>query len=70
MVYGDAGRQAIEKRAEIADKRITFPDAMRRGTRRTLPIPRMDDYWIWLKLQAFIRAMIEQPFRIVNEQIE
>jgi transposase, IS5 family len=29
MVYGDAGYQGIEKRAEIADKSITFRVAMR-----------------------------------------
>jgi IS5 family transposase len=37
VVYVDAGYQGIEKRAEIADKSITFRVAMRPGTRRVLP---------------------------------
>jgi len=37
VVYGDVGYQGIEKRAEIADKSITFPVAMRPGKRRVLP---------------------------------
>ena len=36
VVYGDAGYQAIEKRAEIADKSITFHVAMRPGPQRFL----------------------------------
>ena len=37
VVYGDAGYQGIEKRAEIADKSITIRVAMSPGTRRVLP---------------------------------
>ncbi len=50
VVYGDAGYQGIEKRAEIADKSITFRVAMRPGTNgECYPKPRMDTCWIWLK---------------------
>ena len=37
VVYGDAGYQGIEKRAEMAGKRTTFRVAMRPGKRRALP---------------------------------
>ena len=37
VVYGYAGYQGIDKRAEIADKSITFRVAMRPGKRRVLP---------------------------------
>ena len=37
MVYGDAGYQGIEKRAEIAGKSTTFRVALRPGKRRVLP---------------------------------
>ena len=37
VVYGDAGYQGIEKRAEVADKSTTFRVTMRPGKRRVLP---------------------------------
>ena len=37
VVYGDAGYQGIEKRAEMAGKSTTFRVAMRPGKRRVLP---------------------------------
>ena len=37
VVYGDAGYQGIEKRAEMASKSTTFRVALRHGKRRVLP---------------------------------
>ena len=37
VVYGDAGYQGIEKRAEMTGKSTTFRVAMRPGKRRVLP---------------------------------
>ena len=69
VVYGDAGYQGIEKRAEIADKSITFRVAMRPGKRRVLPKTpdgRLLDLVETAK--AHIRAKVEHPFRVIKQQ--
>ena len=69
VVYGDTGYQGIAKRAEIADKSITFRVAMRPGKRRVLPDTpdgRLLDLVETAK--AHIRAKIEHPFRVIKEQ--
>ena len=69
VVYGDAGYQGIEKRAEIADKSITFRVAMRPGKRRVLPKTpdgRLLDLVETAK--AHIRAKVENPFRVIKQQ--
>jgi IS5 family transposase len=69
VVYGDAGSQGIAKRAEIADKRITFRVAMRPGKRRVLPVT-PDGRLLNLveTAKAHIRAKVEQAFRVIKEQ--
>lgn len=69
VVYGDAGYQGIEKRAEIADKSTTFLVAMRPGKRRVLPDT--PDGWLLDLVEtakAHIRANVEHPFRVIKEQ--
>ena len=69
VVYGNAGYQGIEKRAEIADKSITFRVAMRPWTRRVLPDTpdgRLLDLVEAAKVH--IRAKVEYQFRVIKEQ--
>ena len=69
VVYGDAGYQGIEKRAEMAGKSITFRVAMRPGKRRVLPDTtegRLLDLVETAK--AHIRAKVEHPFRVIKQQ--
>jgi IS5 family transposase len=69
VVYGDAGYQGIEKRAEMAGKSTTFRVAMRPGKRRVLPDTpdgRLLDLVETAK--AHIRAKVEHPFRVIKEQ--
>ena len=69
VVYGGAGYQEIEKRAEIAGKNTTFLVAMRPGKRRVLPDTpegRLPDLVETAK--AHIRAKVEHPFRVIKEQ--
>jgi len=66
VVYGDAGYQGIEKRAEMAGKSTTFRVAMRPGKRRVLPDTpdgRLLDLVETAK--AHIRAKVEHPFRVI-----
>jgi transposase, IS5 family len=68
VVYGDAGYQGIEKRAEMAGKSTTFRVAMRPGKRRVLPATpdgRLLDLVETAK--AHIRAKVEHPFRVIKE---
>ena len=69
VVYGDAGYQGIEKRAEMAGKSTTFRVAMRPGKRRVLPEThdgRLLDLVETAK--AHIRAKVEHPFRVIKQQ--
>ena len=69
VVYGDAGYQGIEKRAEMAGKSTTFRVAMRPGKRRVLqdtPEGRLLDLVETAK--AHIRAKVEHPFRVIKQQ--
>ena len=69
VVYGDAGYQGIEKRAEMAGKSTTFRVAMRPGKRRVLPNTaegRLLDLVETAK--AHIRAKVEHPFRVIKQQ--
>jgi len=69
VVYGDAGYQGIEKRAEMAGKSTTFRVAMRPGKRRVLPDTpdgRLLDLVETAK--AHIRAKVEHPFRVIKQQ--
>ena len=69
VVYGDAGYQGIEKRAEMAGKITTFRVAMRPGKRRVLP-DTPDGRLLELveTAKAHIRAKVEHPFRVIKEQ--
>ena len=69
VVYGDAGYQGIEKRAEMAGKSTIFRVAMRHGKLRVLtdtPDGRLLDLVETAK--AHIRAKVEHPFRVIKEQ--
>jgi IS5 family transposase len=69
VVYGDAGYQGIEKRAEMAGKITTFRVAMKPGKRRVLPDTpdgRLIDLLETAK--AHIRAKVEHPFRVIKKQ--
>jgi IS5 family transposase len=69
VVYGDAGYQGIEKRAEMAGKSTTFRVAMRPGKRRVLPDTpdgRLLDLVETAK--AHIRAKVEHPLRVIKQQ--
>ena len=69
VVYGDAGYQGIEKRAEMARNSATFRVAMRPGKRRVLPDTpdgRLLDLIETAK--AHIRAKVEHPFRVIKQQ--
>ena len=69
VVYGDAGYQGIEKRAEMAGKSTTFRVAMRPGKRRVLPATpdgRLLD--LVEAATALIRAKVGHPFRVIKEQ--
>jgi IS5 family transposase len=69
VVYGDAGYQGIEKRAEMAGKSTAFRVAMRHGKRRVLP-DTTDGRLLGLveTAKAHIRAKDEHPFRVIKEQ--
>ena len=69
MVYGDAGYQGIEKRAEMAGKSTTFRVAMRPGKRRVLPdTPEGRLLDLVETAKAHIRAKVEHPFRVIKQQ--
>jgi len=69
VVFGDAGNQGIEKRAEMAGKSTTIWGAMRLGKRRVLldtPNGRLFDLLETAK--AHISAKVEHPFRVIKQQ--
>jgi IS5 family transposase len=69
VVYGDAGYQGIEKRAEMAGKSTAFRFARRHGKRRVLPDTpdgRLLDFVETVK--ANIRAKVDHPFRAIKQQ--
>ena len=71
VVYGDACYQGIEKRAEIADKSITFRVAIRLGKRRVLiktPYGRLLDLVETAK--AHISAKAVYPFGVIKQRFE
>ena len=69
VVYGDAGYQGIEKRAEMAGKSTTFWVAMRPGKRRVLPdTPEGRLLDLVETAKAHIRAKVEHPFRVIKQQ--
>lgn len=69
VVYGDAGYQGIEKRAEMAGKSTTFRVAMRPGKRRVLPdTPEGRLLDLVETAKAHIRAKVEHPFRVIKQQ--
>jgi IS5 family transposase len=69
VVYGDAGYQGIEKRAEMAGKSTTFRVAMRPGRRRVLPdTPEGRLLDLVETAKAHIRAKVEHPFRVIKQQ--
>ena len=69
VVYGDAGYQGIEKRAEMAGKSTTFRVALRPGKRRVLPnTPEGRLLDLVETAKAHIRAKVEHPFRVIKEQ--
>lgn len=69
VVYGDAGYQGIEKRAEIADKSITYRVAMRPDKRRALPnIPDGQLLGLVETAKAHVRAKVEHPFHAIKEE--
>ena len=69
VVYGDAGYQGIEKRAEMAGKSTTFRVAMRPGKRRVLPdTPDVRLLDLVETAKAHIRAKVEHPFRVIKQQ--
>ena len=69
VVYGDAGYQGIEKRAEMAGKSTTFRVAMRPRRRRVLPdTPEGRLLDLVETAKAHIRAKVEHPFRVIKQQ--
>ena len=69
-VFGDAGYQGIEKRAEAQDLEVQWHIAMRPGKRRVVDkTTRMGALKEKLeKLKASIRAKVEHPFRVIKCQ--
>jgi IS5 family transposase len=69
LVYADAGYQGIDKRQEMDSKPIEFRVAMRPGKRRVLP-ETSDGRLLDLieTAKAYIRAKVEQPFRVIKQQ--
>ena len=62
MVYGDAGYQGIEKRAEMTGKSRTFRVAMRPGKRWVLPDTPYDRLLDLVETaKAHIRTKDEHP---------
>ena len=69
-VFGDAGYQGADKRAD-AKKEVTWHVAMRPGKRKELdkdnkPMDTLID--LLEKIKAGIRAKVEHPFRVVKRQ--
>lgn len=64
-VWGDAGYQGIEKRAEHQDRKVNWFIAMRPGNRAALPkscpLHKVE------KTKASIRAKVEHPFFFIKQ---
>ena len=69
LVFGDAGYQGVDKRAE-AKEDVTWHIAMRPGKRRALDKENKADALIVQaeKLKASVRAKVEHPFRVIKRQ--
>jgi len=69
-VFGDAGYQGAQKRAEMQDVKAKWHIAMRVGKRRALnkdtPLGQLLDECE--RLKARIRAKVEHPFRVIKRQ--
>ncbi|MEX0649533.1 MAG: IS5 family transposase [Candidatus Andersenbacteria bacterium] len=69
VVYGDAGYQGIEKRAEMEGNTAMFRVAMRPGKRRALPDTEEGRLLDLVELaKAHVRAKVEHPFRVIKQQ--
>jgi len=69
VVCGKAGYQGIAKRPEKEEAKAEFSVAMRSGKRRALtdtPEGKLHDLIETAK--AHIRAKVEHPFRVINQQ--
>ena len=67
MVFGDAGYQGADKRAENADKAVTWHIAMKRSVRKTMkknPLGRVKEKLE--KAKASVRAKVEHPFHVLK----
>lgn len=66
-VFGDAGYQGVEKRAENTGVPVEWHIAMRPGKRRALPDTPLGDLQEQLeRAKASIRAKVEHPFHVVK----
>lgn len=66
-VFGDAGYQGVEKRAENIEVPVEWHIAMRPGKRRALPDTPLGDLQEQLeRAKASIRAKVEHPFHVVK----
>lgn len=66
-VFGDAGYQGVEKRAENTGAPVEWHIAMRPGKRRALPDTPLGDLQEQLeRAKASIRAKVEHPFHVVK----
>lgn len=66
-VFGDAGYQGVEKRAENAEVPVEWHIAMRPGKRRALPDTPLGELQERLEqAKASIRAKVEHPFHVVK----
>ena len=66
-VFGDAGYQGVEKRAENLETPVTWHVAMRPGKRKALPKTALGERQEWMEhAKASIRAKVEHPFHVVK----
>jgi IS5 family transposase len=66
-VFGDAGYQGVEKRAENRDTPVTWHVAMKRGRRKALPATAWGSLLERIeRAKASIRAKVEHPFHMVK----
>jgi IS5 family transposase len=66
-VFGDAGYQGVEKRAENQDVPVAWHVAMRPGKRKALTRSALDELQAWVEqAKASIRAKVEHPFHVVK----
>ncbi len=66
-VYGDAGYQGVEKRAENQDRDVSWHVAMRPGKRRALPqTPRGQILDQVERVKSQIRSKVEHPFHVLK----